>query len=325
MGKSTVSAVRAKTHRYSAFGLQINSSIVLRSLPDSKRGESDVCIRCIDAPQPEWTDGVREQEHTLEREGLEARFWFRNVGSFLVRDGRTVVVIPERNGVDHALLPLYVEGMIMAMVLYQRGLTVLHASVIEINGGAVACMGPIGVGKSSIAAAFYSRGYRILTDDNAAIRLTSGIPAVMPGYPYVKLFPTIAASLGFEASNLASLHSTRSKMAGTVTNRFSDGPLPLRTIYVLGREPGTITRVSPLPATMHLIRNAVPTRWGHCGDAHQLQQCGAIVNQVPVFTVPTFRDLTDIPTLLDALENHQSTLAVPTAGPASALVLASPA
>jgi hypothetical protein len=272
-----------------------------------------VSISCIDAPEPEWTSRVREREHVLESEGSEARFWFRNVGTFVVRGGETVTVIPEHEGVDRSVLPLYVEGMIMAMVLYQRGLTVLHASVIEVQGGAVACVGPIGAGKSSTAAAFYSRGYRILTDDNAAIELASGVPVVAAGYPYVKLFPSIAASLGFEKSSLESLHETRSKIAGDVTKGFFECPVPLRTIYVLERNqspsPRAIIRLSPLQATMQLIRNAVPTRWGYRGEARQLQQCSAIANHVPVFAVTTFHDIADLPGLVDALEYHQTGLA----------------
>jgi hypothetical protein len=308
-----VSTVNTTIHRYSAFGLQIDSCVALRALTVAPEGVSDVSITCIDALETEWTSRVREQKHALESEGSVARFWFRNVGTFVVCRGETVVVIPENDGVDRTVLPLYVEGMIMAMVLYQRGFTVLHASVMQSHGAAFACVGPIGAGKSTIAAAFYSRGYRILTDDNAAIQLVSGVPVVSPGYPYVKLFPSIAATLGFEKSNLTSLHGTRHKIAGDVSEGFSEGPLPLRAVYVLGRdrEPGTISRLSTLYATMQLICNAVPTRWGQRGGPRQLQQCSAIANQVPVFAVNTFQELADLSGLIDTLECHQASLPAP--------------
>jgi hypothetical protein len=314
--------VNTTMQRYSAFGLRIDSSIALRASPMARRGACDLSITCIDGPEPEWTATVREREHAFETDESEARFWFRNVGTFLVRAGRTVVVIPEHDRVDHTLLPLYVEGMIMAMALYQRGLSVLHASVVEIRGAAIACAGPIGAGKSSIAAAFYSRGYRILTDDNAAIRFVSGVPVVAPGYPYVKLFPSIAASLGFDAGDLDSLHETRSKMAGAVAKRFSNRPLPLRTVYILGRQqmPDAISLLSPLQATMQLILNAVPARWGYRGDARQLGQFGAIANQVPVFAVTTFRDIADLPSLVDTLEYHQTALEKRAAAPAPSIL-----
>ena len=161
----------------------------------------------------------------------------------------------------------------MAVILYQRGMCVLHASVIEAQGTAIAFLGHIGAGKSSTAAAFYARGHRILNDDNAAIQMCSGTPLVVPGFPYIKLFPAIASSLGFQIGDLRILHETQVKLAGPVHSGFSDRPLPLRTIYVLGRDHSKdMTRLSPLNATMQLIRNSVPTRWGQRGDSRHLEQ-----------------------------------------------------
>jgi hypothetical protein len=291
---------------YSAFGLNIRSSIALSGYLPADIGRNDVTIACIEGPESEWTSSVRDRDFTLEIKALETRFWFKEVGTCVVQDGTTITITP-RKGVDRTLLRLYVEGMMMAMLLHQRGMCVLHASVIELQGAAVACLGHIGAGKSSTAAALYARGHRILTDDNAAIQLGTGVPLVVPGYPYVKLFPSIAASLGFEGSNLAILHETQAKMAGAVTRGFSDRALPLRTIYILGHDHAPeITQLSPLDATIQLIRNAVPTRWGHPGDGRQLQQCAAIANQVPAFAVRTFRDIAELPGMVDHLECHQS-------------------
>jgi HPr Serine kinase C-terminal domain len=233
--------------------------------------------------------------------GQEAHFWFKDVGGFIVKNGSSIVMLPEA-GVDHGLLRLYVEGMMMAMILYQRGMCVLHASVIEINGAAVALTGQIGAGKSSLAAALYTRGHRILSDDNAGIDLT-GMPTVIPAYPYIKLFPAIAASLGFENGSVRTLHTSQIKITGAVTNGFAQQPLPLHSIYVLGRDyESAPARLSPLQVVIELIRNSVPTRWGCTGDAQQLQQCGLIAKTVPTFTLRTFSDLESLPRIAEALE-----------------------
>ncbi len=296
-------AVAAGTYR--AYGLTIHSPIELREYPAGSGSDCDVQIIWTEGGDPEWTAPFRDQDSATRIDGSEAHFWFRETGTFVVSGG-TAIQVCSHPGVGAELLRLYLEGMMMAMILHQRGLCVLHASVIEVRGAAIACIGHIGAGKSSTAAALYARGHRILTDDNAAIRLTSGQPVVTPGYPSIKLFPAIAASLAFDSGSLSTLHETQIKMAGAVDSTFSDRPLPLRTIYILGRDHAPeMTRLSPLEATIHLIRNAVPTRWGQPGDARQLQQCAAIANQIPVFAVKTFRELSELPGLVDQLEHHQ--------------------
>ena len=242
--------------------------------------------------------------HGLEIDEDEARFWFNGVGAFIVRNGAHIVVIPE-DGVEPELLRLYVEGMMMAMILHQRGFCVLHASVIEIDGGAIALMGQIGAGKSSLAGALYLRGYRVVADDNAAVNAAGPAPMVAPGYPYLKLFPAIASSLGFQERALGVLHSSQVKISGAVTKGFAHSPLPLRRVYILDREHnGGVTQLSPLQVTIELIRNSVPTRWGHAGNARHLQQCARIGAQVPAFIVKTFSDLTSVQTVAETLERH---------------------
>jgi hypothetical protein len=182
---------------------------------------------------------------------------------------------------------------------------VLHASVVEVNGEAIGFLGHIGAGKSSLAAAFYSLGHRLVADDNAAIQIIDGQPIVTPGYPSVKLFPEIANSLGFCQSELHALHPSQNKFAGTVKKGFSQTPLLLRRIYILGRsyDPG-ITRLSQLEAVVELIRNSVPVRWSHQGDARQLEQCGEIGRQVPVFAVKTFNDLASLAQVAGMVRQH---------------------
>ena len=307
---------------YSAYGLRIRSCIALRSFPAGDGSGHDVSVTFGDADR-QWAERVGGLEQSLEIEDSEARFWFRDAGAMIVRNGEAIVVAP-RGGDSGApeldLVRLYVEGMIMAMLLHQRGLCVLHASVIEMGGAAIACMGHIGAGKSSTAATLYRRGYRILTDDNAAIHTGAEVPVVVPAYPSVKLFPSIAASLGFRGSELAMLHEAQSKMAGDVTKNFSDRALPLATIYVLGRHyPPGVTRLSRLQAAIELIRNAVPTRWGQQGDPRQFRQCSALAMQVPVFAIRTFQDLAGLPAMVDDLERHQSARLKATASPAARL------
>jgi hypothetical protein len=295
------------SQRYSAYGLTIRSPIPLTAFIPNGAGEGDVEVRlCGDS---EWVSALRDEAFCFSITRQEARFWIKNVGAFIVKGGSQVTVIPE-SGLGDSRLRLYIEGIMMANILYQRGMCVLHASVVEVHGSALAFPGPVGFGKSSIAAALYSRGHRVLTDDNAAIDFRDGIPLIRTAFPSLKLFPQIATSLGFRNGSLAPLDSSEVKVAGAVPNGFTADPLPLRGLYFLGRDyDQEIERLSPLKTAMELIQNSVPTRWKYPGDEQQLQTCGTLAKQIPAFALRTFTDLASLPILAQAVENHSMELA----------------
>jgi hypothetical protein len=295
-----LSAVQFRT--YNAYGLVIRSEIPLDEFPETAAGRADVVVAY--GRNASWTASLQERSEAIEISANEARFWFADVGGFTVTGGEQIVTYA-RHGVPAGLLRLYVEGMLMAMLLHQRGMCVLHASVVEIEGRSIALMGQVGVGKSSLAGALYARGHRVLADDNAAILLSDGPPAVTPACPYLKLFPAVASVLGFQNGALRMLHASQAKMAGAVTQGFITSPTSLSRIYVLGRHyQPEVKRLSPLAATIELIRNAVPTRWAYPGDAGQLQRCGVVARQIPAFTLRTFTNLVALPGLARAVEQY---------------------
>ena len=290
------------TRTYCAYGLTVRSEIPLDELPEIAEERPDVVVAY--GQDAEWTAKWHDRAEEIEIGPDGARFWFAAVGGFAVSNGDRITAFPKA-GVPAELLRLYVEGMLLAMLLHQRGMCVLHASVIEIEGQSVALMGHVGAGKSSLAGTLYTLGHRVLADDNAAIGLSNGAPSVTPAFPYVKLFPAIASSLGFRNGSLRTLHASLPKMAGSVGKGFTSDPSPLSRIYLLGREhPAAICQMSPLESTMELIKNAVPTRWGHASDGRQLLNCGAVARQVPMFTLRTFTDLGGLPDVARSLEQH---------------------
>jgi hypothetical protein len=195
--------------------------------------------------------------------------------------------------------------MIMAMLLHQRGFCVLHASVVEISGRAIAFLGPVGAGKSSIAAALQERGHALVSDDNAAVQLTGASPVVMSAYPYLKLFPAVAAFLGYSAQRLGVLHASQKKLAGSAESNFKGTALPLDALYFIGREyPAEIQPVSASELLIQLVRHSVPTRWGVPGDREHLERCGALAGKVQAFALRTFYTLDCLPIMARNVEEH---------------------
>ena len=285
---------------YSAYDLRIGSDIPLPELPESHSG-SDVEVRLmpaggiVTARSIEWRDSPA---------GV-ATFAFPGAGRFLVRSGREIIITPEpAAGADY--LRMYVQGMMLAAVLHQRGLFVLHSSVVKLHGHAVAIIGPVGAGKSSLASAFYARGHGVIADDNAALDWADGVPRVLSAFPVLKVYPDIAASLGHDSASLSLIHPSQRKQAQSVASSFSAAPVPLAGICVLDREtpPGAMTRLSPVASVTELIRHSVPTRWGVAGNAAHLRMCASLATLTPLFRLRTFTTLDEIPRMVSHIESQ---------------------
>jgi hypothetical protein len=286
-------------HYYSAYSLRIGSEIPLLELPPAPGG-GDVDIRLR---QPRPVNGAQSIRWNSDS-GPDAHFSYPRAGQFHVSGGRKVVVTPEP-GVESALLRLYIQGMMLAAILHQRGLFVLHSSIVSSGGRCIAFVGSVGAGKSTMASGFHARGWSVVADDNAAIDLEKSPPMVMPAFPSLKIYPAVAAALGYDQTDLRPVHDSQPKQAQPVVSGFSTAPVPLDAIYVLDREaPPEISRLSAVESVTELIRNSVPTRWGVAGDGRHLKMCAALAGRVPVFRARTFTGLQQIGEVLDRIRDH---------------------
>jgi hypothetical protein len=144
---------------------------------------------------------------------------------------------PYTDTVRHLLL-----DQVLPLVIGGDDCLVLHASVVAIDGGAVAFLAPAGHGKSTIAAELARRGFALVSDDCCFLRRrprrrgAGGAFDVVPSYPGVRLWPkTISHVLGATgALARVSHYSTKRRVSsGDSTLIFSDGPVPLRRLYLI--------------------------------------------------------------------------------------------
>jgi hypothetical protein len=280
---------------YTVYGLIIRSELPFPELEAIEQALEDVAI-CLhklnDSEQsPNWGTACFLGETT-------------GVGTFLVRNGDEIIVDPAP-GVDELLLRTVILGPVLAVLLRQRGLTVLHASGIAINSGAVAFLGGSGWGKSTLAEAFYNHGYGVVTDDVMAVRVNGSYPKALPGYPSIKLYPHVATLL--ECDNDAKhlpLPQTE-KRAYRVALRFSQKSLPLQRIYVL--TVGECNEIEPLPpqeAFVELVRNSRAVSLLRDLDSRNthLHQCSRLVAEVPICRLKRRPVLTDLPEVVRLIE-----------------------
>ena len=291
---------------YSCYGLGILSVLPLPELVAEERAP-DVKV---------YTDRVGRSPSRASAAGVhfcgtpgEAYLAYDEIGAFLVREGREVIVEPDQ-GVEERVLRLCILGPVMALLLHQRGLLVLHASAVAINGGAVAFLGERGWGKSTTAAAMHARGHGLVADDVVALDVgDTGNPMVRSGFPQIKLWPDAVVSLGVAPETLPQLHPQFEKRARRVARGFSHEPLPLRRIYVLAED--TRQKIEPLKpqeAFVELVRHSRATRFTRLlevtGTASlHFRQCARLANCVPVCRLKRPRSLSALPALVESVEN----------------------
>lgn len=159
---------------------------------------------------------------------------------------------------------VFLRGPILGFVLRLRGVTPLHASAIEIDGRAVAFLGPAGSGKSTTAAAFAQAGFPVLSDDIVPLEERADSFWARPGYPCVCLWPRSAEALYGSAEALPLLTPNWTKRYLPVEKhgyRFREEPLPLGAIYLLGDRCGeshapSVGPMEPQAALIALVSNA---------------------------------------------------------------------
>ena len=158
---------------------------------------------------------------------------------------------------------VYLLGPIIGFALRLRGITCLHASAIAIGEGAIALIGPGGVGKSTTAAAFARRGVAVLADDVVALNDSGHAFLVQPGYPHVRLWPRSVEMLYRSSDALPPLTPNWDKRYLNLVEsgyQFQQAPLPLAAMYVLGdrcSEPNApfVEEMSARDALMMLVEN----------------------------------------------------------------------
>jgi hypothetical protein len=131
----------------------------------------------------------------------------------------------------------YLLGPVLGLLLRLRGVTCLHASAVAFENQGVAFVGAAGAGKSTTAAAFARQGFGILSDDIVALAEGEDSFQVMPGYPYLSLWPESVKIFHDSPEALPRIvpdWEKRRLALGDDGIRFENRQLRLAAIYFLG-------------------------------------------------------------------------------------------
>ena len=236
--------------KYKAFGLNIHSIIPIPELRISKSKTADITIKLgeVNILSKDILDEGISYKIT---ENSIYRFWDL-IGKFKIT--KDSIIVNPANDVNKIILRNFLLGTVFATLLRLRGLFILHASSVNINGSAVVFSGFKGYGKSTTAMAFYNEGYPIVADDYISIEFNhDNIPTISPGFPNLRLSNESREAMGFDKFN--SDNQIDKKYLSTPKS-FSSNKLQLKKIYILQRgNESKIINIKPQEAFIELVKN----------------------------------------------------------------------
>jgi hypothetical protein len=142
------------------------------------------------SPLMEWKlrDQSAEVTARLYRSQEIYYFWASDAGWYRVDPSSLTITIPTEGDVVRREIRLW--GIPTLLCFLQFGDIPLHASAVEVAGGAVLFAAPGRFGKTTLALAFHRRGYRVLSEDMSCCRLAP-IPSLLAGPAALRLRPDV--------------------------------------------------------------------------------------------------------------------------------------
>ncbi len=249
---------RDAQNNYLVAGLKVRSEIALPELVPCSPADDEPDVEIRYAPVPTRLAGATQSIREAEIAENAVLIRIPGVARYHVKNGNQILVAAEP-GTGARELRLFLLGSAFGAIYFQRGFFPLHASVVVINGKAVAFAGDSGAGKSTMTAWMNVQGYALLCDDVCVIRFDDHhSPMAYPGFPRLKLWSDALKEFEIDPSELQRDHFRTDKYHLSISGRFGMDPVPLQHINVLqfsdSDSAPRIEDIQPAQA-VHLLRN----------------------------------------------------------------------
>ncbi|MBI4382318.1 MAG: hypothetical protein HY574_14165 [candidate division NC10 bacterium] len=247
--------------------------------------------------------------HARLQDGSTYLRWSGLFEFLISADGRRIAGRPV-NGVTEEAFHAYLVSQVLSFAMVRQGIEPLHATVVVVDGQAVAFLGDCGYGKSSLGAAFIQVGHPLLTDDVLVVEERDHGFAAYPGPPRIKLFPEVAKTFLGDRVGGTPMHPQTPKLVIPLDAFLSSqAVVPLKSIYVLRRPiPGsqgnkvTIKTLSQRRAFLELLRNTFNTVIIE-GERleRQFKMATVVASKVPIKLLSYPRILALLPSVREAI------------------------
>lgn len=200
-------------------------------------------------------------------------------------------------------------GPVLGFAMRLLGIFCIHASVVAIDGHALALVAPSGGGKSTTAAALASRGHAVISDDVLALRIERDGVMVAPGFPWLRLCDDAMEALQERGASLSTTPQGEKRIAQLPQPgyRCAPDPLPLVAIYTMNSiaEEESIAQFPGAVALMLLLGNTYPDlfyRFHRTHRANELLRARQVLQHVAVRGINYPRRLDRLTALCELLE-----------------------
>jgi hypothetical protein len=299
-------------YSYWAYGINIESEVLL---PDLMKTDAapDVRIRHGNVANSMVFKSLHENANVFDRPGcrIEAApgamcISWEKVGTFLVYGGTDVIIEREPQVPTEDLQP-FLTGPILSVLLHQRGLFVLHASAVVIDGAAVGFLGAKGDGKSTLAAHLQVQGHRLIGDDIVPVDLQKSGAVIVSGFPRIKLYNDSIMAVGHEPSDFPFIHRFVEKRSFQYSDTLSTDPIPLHSLYILSEgDKVWLEELGPASKFMELTRHTYMNRYLKAldGESDHFEYCRKLIQELPVWKLNRPRDFKAMEEVCRLLENN---------------------
>lgn len=292
---------------YKAHGLSIQSTITFPELNKDNHG-TDVKIRHgkIDSSSKNiLSEGIFRVASSFKRTENSIFLIWNDIEICEITHGKEITV-NSFTGIEENFLRALILGPAFGILLHQRGRLVLHASTVNINGGAVAFMGFNGGGKSTTTAALNNKGYPLVCDDVSSVEFDkNGNPVVFPGFPRIKLWPESIKLFFNDLDVFPKIHSESEKRSCFISD-FSMNNLPLKNIYIIEEDERIkVEALRPQDALIELIRNSYCLNiFEDFEQSSNLIHYANIVKNVHIKRLNIEKSMEKLPELVKIVENN---------------------
>ncbi|HMN38622.1 MAG TPA: hypothetical protein PKD49_13060 [Hyphomicrobium sp.] len=255
-----------------------------------------------------FPDGTPWIEFYRTSEGYLLRF--PDLADFIVSaDGRGVRCTPVPGTSPATIEHLYLN-QVQPLALGKQGKLIFHASAVDIGCGAIAFVAEAGRGKSTLAAAFATNGFRFLTDDGLQLEQGPAGWTAVPSHPSIRLWADSHAHLLPPDADKAGAVAYTSKsrfLAGDALN-YCHEPRRLLAAYALafdGAREISLSRMSPAQSVIVWSKHSfVIDVEDSALISAQFDATAALANVVPFYALDYPRKYEALPGLVRTLARH---------------------
>jgi hypothetical protein len=237
--------------REGCFGFRVSTDLDLHYLRAGGTDRLDVRVGSHEPEEPvgdllrEWLPHEQRPVHVrLFADAALSRYslWIADAGWYVVEPDRGCVSVPPNGRGVRREERLW--GIPTLLAFLARGDVPLHAGVVDVGGMAVAFGAPTRHGKTTLAAAFWRNGHRLLSEDLTCLRWDPD-PMVIPGPAMLRPRVDIADRLGLTNVVEIDRDDDRVHLALDGPLARDHSPVPLAG-FVFLREAADEIRLSPV-------------------------------------------------------------------------------